>query len=117
MQVAATAMKTSTKAWLAGAVVVLPALFNFLAARADSNENEIRAKVAYEMMVTSVKELQEQVRDMTIAQAELRGQQTGYWTYSEPWVGKGTVTPGSPGASKYNLFDFPSRWRISPRFT
>jgi hypothetical protein len=33
--------------------------------------------------------------------------QTGYWTYSEPWLGKGTVTPGSPGASKYNLFDFP----------
>ena len=33
--------------------------------------------------------------------------QTGYWTYSEPWVGKGTITPGSPGASKYNLFDFP----------
>lgn len=31
----------------------------------------------------------------------------GYWTYSEPWIGKGTITPGTPGASKYNLFDIP----------
>jgi hypothetical protein len=34
-------------------------------------------------------------------------QPNGYWSYSEPWVGKGTVSPGSPGASKYNLFDVP----------
>lgn len=33
--------------------------------------------------------------------------QTGYWNYSEPWVGKGTVVAGAPGASKYNLFDAP----------
>ena len=32
---------------------------------------------------------------------------TGYWSHSEPWVGKGVVTPGTPGASKYNLFDAP----------
>lgn len=31
----------------------------------------------------------------------------GYWDYSEPWVGKGTVSAGSPGVSKYNLFDVP----------
>jgi len=33
--------------------------------------------------------------------------QTGYWNYSEPWVGKGVVSPGVPGNSKYNLFDIP----------
>lgn len=32
--------------------------------------------------------------------------QNGYWTYSEPWCGKGTISPGAPGASKYNLLDF-----------
>lgn len=30
---------------------------------------------------------------------------TGYWTWDEPDEGKGTVSPGSPGASQYNLFD------------
>jgi len=34
-------------------------------------------------------------------------EQTGYWTYSEPWVGKGSTTPGVPQHSKYNLYDFP----------
>jgi hypothetical protein len=29
----------------------------------------------------------------------------GYWQYSDPWVGKGTVSAGVPGASKYNLYD------------
>lgn len=32
--------------------------------------------------------------------------QNGYWTYSEPWIGKGTVSP-SPGTGKYNLFTAP----------
>jgi len=32
---------------------------------------------------------------------------TGYWNYSEPWIGNGTVSAGSPGASKYNLLDIP----------
>lgn len=31
----------------------------------------------------------------------------GYWAYSEPWVGKGTISAGTPGASKYNLLDIP----------
>lgn len=29
----------------------------------------------------------------------------GYWEYSDPWIGKGTISAGSPGASKYNLYD------------
>lgn len=33
--------------------------------------------------------------------------QTGYWNYTEPWVGTGTVSAGNPGTSKYNLFDAP----------
>lgn len=33
--------------------------------------------------------------------------QTGYWTYSEPWVGKGVMAPATPGSGKYNLFDQP----------
>ena len=33
--------------------------------------------------------------------------QTGYWNYSEPWVGKGTVSPSATPTGKYNLFDFP----------
>ena len=32
--------------------------------------------------------------------------QTGYWTYSEPWIGKGTVSPAA-GNGKYNLYDVP----------
>jgi hypothetical protein len=32
--------------------------------------------------------------------------QNGYWSYSEPWLGKGTLSP-SPGNGKYNLFDVP----------
>lgn len=28
----------------------------------------------------------------------------GYWDYSDPWVGKGTISPSTPGAGKYNLF-------------
>lgn len=38
---------------------------------------------------------------------EETNQQTGFWRYTEPWVGKGTVWPGAPGNSKYNLFDAP----------
>ena len=34
-------------------------------------------------------------------------EQTGYWNYSEPWVGKGTVSPTGTNTAKYNLFDFP----------
>lgn len=33
--------------------------------------------------------------------------QTGYWNYSEPWVGTGVMSPGVPGQAKYNLFDAP----------
>lgn len=31
--------------------------------------------------------------------------QNGFWSYSDPWIGKGTVSAGEPQASKYNLFD------------
>jgi hypothetical protein len=32
--------------------------------------------------------------------------QNGYWNYSEPWIGKGTVSAASvPGTGKYNLYD------------
>jgi hypothetical protein len=31
--------------------------------------------------------------------------QNGYWNYSEPWCGKGTVSVAVPGHGKYNLFD------------
>ena len=67
-------MKPSTKAWLTTAGVVLAALFNFLSARADSNEAKVRAVVAYETMAASVKELQGTVHAMALEQAELRGQ-------------------------------------------
>jgi hypothetical protein len=30
---------------------------------------------------------------------------TGWWNYSEPWVGKGTVAPSGASTAKYNLFD------------
>lgn len=30
---------------------------------------------------------------------------TGYWEYSEPWIGKGTVSAGVAQHSKYNLYD------------
>lgn len=32
---------------------------------------------------------------------------TGFWSYSEPWVGAGTVSPGTPQHSKYNMLDIP----------
>ena len=67
-------MKPATKAWLTTAGVVLAALFNFLSARADSNEAKVRAVVAYETMAASVKELQGSVHAMALEQAELRGQ-------------------------------------------
>ena len=31
--------------------------------------------------------------------------QTGYWDYTEPWVGTGEVTPGTPQQAKFNLFN------------
>jgi hypothetical protein len=31
--------------------------------------------------------------------------QNGFWNYTDPWVGKGSVSPGVPQSSKYNLFD------------
>jgi hypothetical protein len=30
---------------------------------------------------------------------------SGFWDYSDPWIGKGTVSPGEPQKAKYNLFD------------
>lgn len=31
----------------------------------------------------------------------------GYWSYSEPWLGKGSTSPSEPNKGKYNLFDQP----------
>ena len=28
----------------------------------------------------------------------------GYWDWSDPWTGKGTVSPGAPGTAKWHLF-------------
>lgn len=39
--------------------------------------------------------------------ADETNEPNGYWNYSEPWVGKGVTSAGSPGTSKYNLFDVP----------
>lgn len=33
--------------------------------------------------------------------------QNGYWNYTEPWLGKGTVSPNATASGKYNLFDQP----------
>ena len=32
--------------------------------------------------------------------------QQGYWNYSEPWIGKGTMSPCATPVGKYNLLDF-----------
>jgi hypothetical protein len=29
----------------------------------------------------------------------------GFWGYSDPWIGEGTISAGEPQKSKYNLFD------------
>jgi len=39
------------------------------------------------------------------ANAQESNAQNGYWNYSEPWCGKGTISPAVPGTGKYNLFD------------
>lgn len=31
----------------------------------------------------------------------------GYWDYTDPWLGKGSVSAGSPGVSKWNMLDQP----------
>ena len=31
--------------------------------------------------------------------------QNGYWNYTDPWLGKGTITPNATPTAKYNLFD------------
>jgi hypothetical protein len=35
------------------------------------------------------------------------GEKTGYWDWGWPDEGRGTITPGAPGASEFNLYDFP----------
>lgn len=60
---------------IVGAVlaVALPAVFNFLSARADSSEAKIRAEVAYESLQPSIKELQDVVNKQGLQIAELKG--------------------------------------------
>jgi len=67
-------MKASWKAILATLGVVLPAVFTFLASRADSNEAKIRAEVAYVTLQDSVKELQEASYEQALELAEIKGQ-------------------------------------------
>lgn len=69
-------MTTAQKWKVAGALVAvaLPALLNYLSARAESSEANIRAEVAYSQMVESVKELQDTVHELELSQARLTGQ-------------------------------------------
>lgn len=39
--------------------------------------------------------------------ADETNEATGYWTYSEPWIGKGTISASIPGHGKYNLYTMP----------
>lgn len=66
-------MKPAWKAVLATLGVVLPALFTYLASRADSNEAKIRAEVAYVSMSEAVETLQKTSYAQAIELAELRG--------------------------------------------
>jgi hypothetical protein len=56
------------------AVVAVPALLNYLSARMEASEAKIRAEVSYETMVTSVKDLQETVHALELAQARTDGE-------------------------------------------
>ncbi len=67
-------MKPLWKAVLGVLGVTLPAVFTFLASRAESNEAKIRAEVAYVTLQDSVKELQEASYDQALELAEIRGQ-------------------------------------------
>ena len=67
-------MKQPWKAILATLGVVLPAVFTFLASRAESNEAKIRAEVAYVTLQDSVKELQEASYEQALELAEIKGQ-------------------------------------------
>ena len=40
------------------------------------------------------------------------GEQNGRWNYTEPWVGKGSLSAGVAGAAKYNLFDAPLKLAV-----
>lgn len=66
-------MRAATKAVLGVVAIAIPAVFNFLSARAESNEAKIRAEVAYTTMVEQVKDLQETVHDMELDHAEMQG--------------------------------------------
>ena len=59
----------------AGAIlaIAIPAVFNYLSARADSAEAKVRAEVAYETLQPSIKELQEIVNKQGLQIAELKG--------------------------------------------
>ena len=66
-------MKTHWKTILATLGVILPAVFSYLSARADSSEAKIRAEIAYVTLQESVKELQDASYEHAIAIAELKG--------------------------------------------
>jgi len=69
-------MTVSTKWKVVGgiAAVVLPAAFNFAAARLDSDEAKVRAEVAYETMVGQVAGLQKTAHALELKVAGLEGQ-------------------------------------------
>jgi hypothetical protein len=89
-------VKPSTKAVLATVGVISTGLFNYLAARADSNEAKIRAEVAYETMATSVKELQETVHDMELEHAEMKGKIYELERIKAARLGEAAPKPPSP---------------------
>lgn len=66
-------MKPLWKGILATLGIVLPALFTYLASRADSNEAKIRAEVAYVSMSEAVETLQKTSYAQAIELAEIRG--------------------------------------------
>jgi hypothetical protein len=55
-------------------VVAVPAAFNYLSAREDSDEAKVRAEVAYATTVEVVEELQATVHALELSQARLEGQ-------------------------------------------
>jgi len=56
------------------AIVAVPASFNYLAARLDSNEAKVLAEAGYAQMVKTVEGLQTTVHDLELKQARLEGQ-------------------------------------------
>jgi len=80
-------MRIPWKALIGVVAVAIPALLNYLSARADSSEAKIRAEIAYVTLQESVKELQTASHEHALQIAELKGQlktERRYHVGSEP---------------------------------